>query len=147
VSVPPRLHLVDLVPHDYEATLAFYRRLGAEVEDGPGGEIRHAHIHYEGIDIHVDNEPLAALYNSSWRSGDQVRVVLGWLVAAREDVDATYADMTAAGYMVVQCPYDAFWGARYAIVGDPDGLHVGIMSPSEEARRYWPPTPAPSSAE
>ena len=71
-------------------------------------------------------------------------MVLGWLVSSRDDVDFTYADMTAAGHMGVQVPYDTFWGARYAIVADPDGHHVGIMSPSDEARKYWPPTPAPS---
>ena len=140
----PRFHLVDIVARDYEATLSFYRRLGAEVEDGAPGEIRHAHIHYDGVDIHVDNEHLAGLYNSSWQAGEQTRVVLGWLVSSRDDVDSTYADMTAAGHMGVQVPYDTFWGARYAIVADPDGHHVGIMSPSDEARKYWPPTPAPS---
>ena len=145
MSDPPRFNLVDIVASDYEATLAFYQRLGADVEDGPPGDIRHAHIHYEGVDIHLDNEHLAALYNSSWRSGQQTRVVLGWVVATREDVDATYADMTAGGYPGVQCPYDTFWGARYAIVADPDGHHVGIMSPSDDARKYWPPTPPPTS--
>ena len=144
----PRFNLVDIVARDYEATLAFYRRLGADVEDGPPGDVRHAHIHYEGVDIHLDNEHLAALYNSSWRAGEQTRVVLGWQVATRRDgVDATYGDMTAAGFRGVQCPYDTFWGARYAIVADPDGLHVGIMSPPDEARKHWPPTPAPSSTD
>jgi len=147
VTEPPRFHLVDIVASDYEATLAFYRRLGADVEDGLPGEIRHAHIHYDGVEIHVDNEHLAGLYNSSWRAGEQTRVVLGWLVATRDDVDATYADITDAGYDGVQCPYDTFWGARYAVVADPDGHHVGIMSPSDEARRSWPPTPAPASGD
>ena len=72
---------------------------------------------------------------------------LEWMVNPREDVDATYADMRGAGYAAVQCPYDAFWGARYAIVADPDGQQVGLMSPSDEARKYWPPTPAPASDE
>jgi len=147
VSDPPQFDLVDIVAGDYEATLAFYQRLGAHVEDGPPGDVRHAHIHYDGVEIHLDNEHLAGLYNSSWRSGEQTRIVLGWKVATRDDVDASYADMTAAGYAGVQCPYDTFWGARYAIVADPDGHHVGIMSPSDAARKYWPPTPAPTAAD
>jgi hypothetical protein len=32
-------------------------------------------------------------------------------------------------------PYDAFWGARYAIVEDAGGNAVGIMSPVDPARR------------
>ena len=35
-------------------------------------------------------------------------------------------------------------GARYAIVVDPDGNDVGIMSPSDDTMRSWPPTPSPS---
>lgn len=140
----PRFHLVDIVAHDYDATVAFYRRLGADVVDGEPGDIRHAHIDYGDVEIHVDNERLAALYNSSWRSGPQTRVVLGWRVAARHDVDAAYADMEAAGYQGVQRPYDAFWGARYAVLADPDGNHVGLMSPIDEAKKYWPPAPPPA---
>ena len=147
VTERPRFNLVDIVAHDYDATLTFYRRLGAEVEDGPRGEIRHAHIHYDGVEVHIDNEHLAGLYNSAWRAGEQTRVVLGWQVPTRDDVDATYADMKGAGYDTVQCPYDTFWGARYAIVADPDVLPVGIMSPSDEEQKYWPPTPAPRSAD
>ena len=141
----PRFNLVDIVARDYDATLAFYRRLGANVDDGVPGEIRHAHIHYDDVEIHIDNEHLAGLYNSSWRSGEQTRVVLGWQVATRDDVDTIYADMNHAGYTTVQCPYDTFWGARYAILRDPDGHHVGIMSPPDDSRKYWPPNPAPTS--
>ena len=53
--------------------------------------------------------------------------------------------MTGAGYEGAQPPYDAFWGARYAVLVDPDGNHVGLMSPSEDARKYWPPKPAPTA--
>jgi hypothetical protein len=35
--------------------------------------------------------------------------------------------------------HDAFWGARYAIVGDPDRRDVGIMSPSNAEHRDPPP--------
>ena len=34
---------------------------------------------------------------------------------------------------------DTFFGARYAIVADPDGRSVGIMSPIDPARRSAPP--------
>ncbi|MEZ0293214.1 MAG: VOC family protein [Solirubrobacteraceae bacterium] len=61
----------------------------------------------------------------------------------RDAVDALHADLTAAGHPSRQRPYDAFWGARYAIVEDPDGNPVGLMSPSDDARRHWPPEPPP----
>jgi len=139
----PRFNLVDLVAHDFEATVAFYRLLGVEVDDGPPGDIRHAHIEFGEVQIHLDNEHLAALYNSSWRTSVQSRVVVGFQVDRREEVDERYADMTGAGYLGAQPPYDTFWGSRYAVVVDPDGNHVGLMSPPEDARKYWPPEPAP----
>jgi len=57
--------------------------------------------------------------------------------------DLRRTELTAAGYRGQQRPYDAFFGARYAVVEDPDGNPVGLMSPVEPARRSSPPTPAP----
>jgi hypothetical protein len=45
----------------------------------------------------------------------------------------------------VQVPYDAFWGARYAIVADPDGNEVGLMSPRDDDRRSFPPADSPDA--
>jgi uncharacterized glyoxalase superfamily protein PhnB len=142
----PRFDLVDVVARDYDATIAFYRALGVDLEPGPEGEIRHAEASFGDLHLHVDNEHLASLYNASWRAGEQVRVVLGFKVPSRDAVDERYASLTAAGYAAVQPPFDAFWGARYAIVADPDGNHVGLMSPSDDAFRHWPPVPSPSPA-
>jgi uncharacterized glyoxalase superfamily protein PhnB len=140
----PALQPAGLVPRAYDATLGFYRKLGVHIEDGPPGDIRHAHLDGD-VTIHIDNEHLAGLYNSSWRSGEQSRVVVGFRVDSAQDVDARYADRTDAGYVGVQPPYDTFWGARYAILADPDGTHVGLMSPPDDTLRYWPPDPAPRS--
>jgi uncharacterized glyoxalase superfamily protein PhnB len=60
-------------------------------------------------------------------------------VATRADVDAVYRDMTAAGHRGLQEPIDAFWGARYAIIEDPDGIAVGVMSPISPDRKSPPP--------
>jgi len=46
--------------------------------------------------------------------------------------------------MKQQAPYDAFWGARYAIVEDPDGNAVGLMSPIDPDRRTAPPSSGPA---
>ena len=72
-----------------------------------------------------------------------MRVVVGFSVASREAVDRLYQELTTAGYGGRQPPFDAFWGARYAIVADPDGNDVGLMSPMEESRRT-PPAESPS---
>ena len=48
------------------------------------------------------------------------------------------ATLAADGVPVQQPPCDAFWGARYAIVSDPDGNAVGIMSPVDPDRSRSP---------
>ena len=53
--------------------------------------------------------------------------------------------VTGAGYRGQQPPYDAFWGARYAVVEDPDGNAVGIMSPSDPDRRSMARPPGQST--
>ena len=60
-------------------------------------------------------------------------------MGSREAVDEVYADLTAAGYVGLQPPHDAFWGARYAIVEDPDGIAVGLMSPISPDFKSVPP--------
>ena len=67
------------------------------------------------------------------RGGSRRRCVLGFKFASRDEVDRVYADLTGAGYRGQQPPYDAFWGARYAVVEDPDGNAVGLMSPIDPA--------------
>ena len=66
-------------------------------------------------------------------------MVVGFSVATRAAVDAVFRDMTGAGYRGLQEPHDAFWGARYAIIEDPDGIAVGVMSPISPDRKSPPP--------
>jgi catechol 2,3-dioxygenase-like lactoylglutathione lyase family enzyme len=88
-----------------------------------------------GIDLDLDSIEFAGHWNHGWRGG---MGVLGFKVDNRERVDEIYADLVAAGYRRQQPPYDAFWGARYAVIEDPDGNAVGIMSPVNPDRRSQP---------
>jgi uncharacterized glyoxalase superfamily protein PhnB len=54
-------------------------------------------------------------------------------------VDRIYAGLTSAGHPGLAPPHDAFWGARYAILEDPNGIAVGVMSPIDPARKTSPP--------
>lgn len=58
---------------------------------------------------------------------------------SRADVDRIFAALTEAGYTALTAPHDAFWGSRYAILQDPDGIAVGLMSPADPAFRSTPP--------
>ena len=146
-DAPPVLSQLNLVARDFDATRAFYCRLGVNVPAGvtmPDGS-RHAEATLaNGFVLEFDDLALARTYNAAWRRpGGSSRALIGFSVPTREAVDARYADLIAAGYEGRQPPYDTFWGARYAVVADPDGNDVGIMSPLDPSRRSWPPQESP----
>ncbi len=142
----PRFNQVNLVVEDMEAAVAFYQALGMTVRfDGgewpPGSGARHvAFDNGEGAIFELDNPAMARIYHAGWRSPDpEARtVLLGFSLPSREAVDETYQALVAAGHTGRQEPYDAFFGARYAVVCDPAGNDVGLMSPIDQRRRYTP---------
>ncbi len=142
----PDLNQLDLVVADMAATIAFYRALGVEIPETAlwrtATGIHHVDITMPGgLIVHFDSAALAKVYDRGWRepSGTGTRNVLGFRVSSREDVDRIHERLTGLGHRGAQPPYDAFWGSRYAIVEDPDGNHVGIMSAADPSRRSAPP--------
>jgi uncharacterized glyoxalase superfamily protein PhnB len=122
-------------------SLAFYRRLGLDIPApwSVGGAGHHAKAATDGdVDLEFDSHQLAKAYNEGF-SAERGRVVIGVGLDSREAVDALWHGLLAEGAQGLQPPFDAFWGARYAIVEDPDGNPVGLMSPVDPARRSAPP--------
>lgn len=143
----PAFSTISIVARDPAASIAFYRLLGLDLEDHSGDEGDITHITVRGTkpaDLDIDSQNLAEIYNAGARTGRSRGVVIGFSVGSRQEVDDLYAMLTAAGHEGLQPPWDAFWGARYAVVADPDGNDVGIMSPMDDTMRAWPPTPSPS---
>jgi uncharacterized glyoxalase superfamily protein PhnB len=141
VAEVPILAQLNLVVRDMEAALAFYRRLGwsfrTPTADHAAAELPN------GVRVELDSVAFAATWDAGYHGGTGSSAVVGVATSSREEVDRRYADLVAHGGRPHQPPYDAFWGARYAIVDDPDGHPVGLMSPTEESRRYWPPCEPP----
>ena len=140
----PVFNQFNLVVTDMEASLRFYRRLGLTI---PEADAQWANHHRtatmpNGIDLDFDSVTFAQQWNRGWQAtGGGAMGVLGFGVPSRDAVDALYADVVGAGYTSQQPPYDAFWGARYAVVEDPDGNAIGLMSPVDPERRTQPPKP------
>ena len=137
VAEAPVPDQVNLVVSDMKATVAFYRRLGLTIaHTAPAWQDHHRNALVPGgLDIDFDSVSFARHWDKGWRGG---MGVLGFKVESRERVDEIFEDLTADGYTGQQAPYDAFWGARYAVVEDPDGNPVGIMSPIDAARKADP---------
>ena len=148
-KIRPVLNQINIVSRDPGASIVFYRRLGVDIpEDGvwrTASGVHHVNAVRgqapEGACLEIDSVTLSRIWNTGWKNTADVggRVVIGFHVATREDVDAIYGDMTAAGHRGLQPPFDAFWGARYAVIEDPDGLAVGLMSPADDSKRSAPP--------
>jgi uncharacterized glyoxalase superfamily protein PhnB len=138
----PMLDQVNLVVQNMDAMVAFYQLLGVEVERPPAPwDAHHRSVRMpDGLDLDLDSSVFASQWNRGWPTG-RAAPVLGFRVSRRETVDAIFARLTEAGYEGQQPPYDAFWGARYALVADPDGNTVGIMSEADAARRSQPTAP------
>jgi predicted enzyme related to lactoylglutathione lyase len=142
----PVLNQINLVVRDMDAMIRFYEKLGVEIAPAAAPWDRHHRTlsNPDGIDFDLDSTGFAGQWNEGWAPG-RTGPVIGFRIASREAVDALYADLSSSGYAGQQPPYDAFWGARYAVVSDPEGNSVGLMSPIDPARRSTPPTPPPAS--
>jgi catechol 2,3-dioxygenase-like lactoylglutathione lyase family enzyme len=129
----PAFNQVSIVVKDMEVSVAFYRRLGLEIPDADPAwqDVHRAANMPDGIGLDLDSAGFAPKWDRGWRGGPGV--VLGFHAPSREAVDKMYADLTSAGYRAQQPPYDAIWGARYAVVEDPDGNPVGLMSEPDPA--------------
>jgi uncharacterized glyoxalase superfamily protein PhnB len=142
----PDLHMLNVIVGDMTASLDFYRRLVA-ASDGTDASAAHTQLRMPGgFSLELDTAESARLWHAGWRADpSSVSVVIGFALPTRAAVDERYAELTAAGYPGRQPPFDAFWGARYAIVADPDGNDVGLMSPIDQSRGTWPPQESPSA--
>lgn len=135
---------INIVARDVAASVDFYRRVGLTFDDdlGDPGDIQHA-LAYD-TEFSIDNVRLAELYNAEWRTAETPNsVLLTAQLPTRRAVDERYAELTTAGHRGLQAPWDAFWGARYAVVADPDGNSVGLESPREADHRPTPPQQSP----
>jgi predicted lactoylglutathione lyase len=137
---------LNLVCSDIEATVGFYRLLGVAIPEARLWRTDTGVHHVQGIEaggaseFEFDSQDLARVYNAGYlESPTPAGVIVGFRVPSRDGVDQLHAALVQAGHASRQEPYDAFWGARYAIVADPDGRDVGLMSPSDPGRRAASP--------
>ncbi|HZN15364.1 MAG TPA: VOC family protein [Acidimicrobiales bacterium] len=132
---------IELIVKDMAAAIAFYARLGVEFPDGAAAQPHMAVELPNGIELSFDTLDFTRWgFDPGWTHGPGTINTLQWSMPTREAVDDVYADLTGAGYHGHLAPHDAFWGARYAIVMDPDGNAVGFQSPPDPSKRVGPPT-------
>ncbi|MGH3873857.1 MAG: VOC family protein [Pseudonocardiaceae bacterium] len=129
MSIDARLDLIGLVVADMATSLAFYRRLGLDI---PAGADAAPHVEVAlpgGLRLAWDTEDTIRSFAPGWQAGGGGnRTSLAFRLPDPAAVDAAYRELTAAGYHGEHAPWDAFWGQRYAVVHDPDGVTVDLFA-------------------
>jgi uncharacterized glyoxalase superfamily protein PhnB len=144
----PRFQQVNVVVGDVGAAVGFYRLLGIDIPEAMEWPVGSGAFHVEAhhgddagtASFELDNGAMTAIYTEGVPVG---KVIIGFEVGTSAAVDETYQRLTGAGHAGIRAPYNAFWGARYAVVQDPDGNPVGLMGPRDRAANYVPATPTP----
>ena len=143
---PPRARFggIDIVTKDFMQAVEFYRELGLDIpadkiwSDDAGPQ----HLDLKlvddgkfGVGFDIDTVKLTAGYSPAWTesAAKGAASMISFRVDASEDVDALHDHMVSLGHPSHLAPWDAFWGARFAIIVDPSGNHVSIMGPMKEA--------------
>ena len=125
--------MLNVIVRAMAASLDFYQRLGIAIPGEAAGD----HVQLKmpgGFSLELDTAESARLWHAGWRADPaSARVVLGFMLASRVAVDDRYAELIATGYRARQPPFDAFWGARYAVVADPDSNDGRLV----ERRERW----------
>ena len=140
------LDQLNLICNDVDATISFYRLLGLDISESTVWRTESGSHHVEvkmpnGFELAFDSNALAAVYNSGsiHRTNSGTRNVLSFRVHNPDKVDSICKTLKELGYSVSQEPYNTFWGSRYAIIEDPDGNLVGLMSEPDPSLVTDPP--------
>ena len=128
-------HTIDIVVADMAASLKFYRTLGLATPHDGDAEEQVQVATPGGATLGFVTEALMKGHNPYWVQPVGQRVTFACRCDSADEVDATYARVVAAGYEGRQEPWDAPWGQRYAMLGDPDGNRVDLFAAITEAGR------------
>jgi lactoylglutathione lyase len=120
--------LVNLYTHDIEAGLRFYRDLiGFEetFRTPTEGPPEHVELQLNGFTIGLGTvEAAKRVHGVDASPGSPAMVFVLWT----EDVDASYAELVAAGAPAIQPPHNSGNNNRNALLRDPDGNLVEIVA-------------------
>jgi len=126
----PNLNALGIAVADMAASIRFYRLLGLDVPETPD----EGHVDTflpNGVRFMLDSEEVIRSFLPDWSRNNGNQISLALECASTAEVDEIYARVTAAGFEGEKEPWDADWGQRYALLGDPDGVRVNLYAPLE----------------
>jgi uncharacterized glyoxalase superfamily protein PhnB len=108
-------------------SIAFYRLLGLDVPETPD----EGHVDTflpNGVRFMLDTEDVVRSFNPDWARADGNQLSIAFECGSPAEVDEVYARVVAGGFEGEKEPWDAFWGQRYALLADPDGVEVNLYA-------------------
>jgi uncharacterized glyoxalase superfamily protein PhnB len=124
----PQLNAIGITVSDMAASIRFYRLVGLDVPDTPSEGHVDAFLP-SGVRFMLDSEEVVRSFLPDWKRADGNQIAIAIECASPAEVDEIYARVVAAGFEGEKEPWDAFWGQRYALLGDPDGVRVNLYAP------------------
>ncbi len=123
----PLMDGIEVAVSNLAASIAFYSRLGLEFPPGSESEPHSEAPLGPSMRLMLDTEAMLRQIDPDWSAGPGGRLGLAVRLPDPEALDLLYAELAVDGLGVKQ-PWDAFWGQRYAVVADPDGLHIDLYA-------------------
>jgi catechol 2,3-dioxygenase-like lactoylglutathione lyase family enzyme len=124
-----KLGFIGIVTRDMAESLAFYRALGVPIAEG-NDDAPHVDAKLDdGTALAWDTIETIRGFDPGYvpASGGH-RIALAFHKESPAEVDAAFAELTAAGYAAHVQPWDAQWGQRYATLLDPDGNSIDLFA-------------------
>ncbi len=124
----PELNAIGIVVSDMAASIRFYRLLGLDMPETPD----EGHIEApqpNGTRLMLDSEEVVKSFQADWSRETGNQVSLAFQCDSPAGVDEVYGRVTGGGFEGEKEPWDAFWGQRYALLRDPDGVEVNLYAP------------------
>jgi uncharacterized glyoxalase superfamily protein PhnB len=126
----PELNAIGIVVSDMAASIRFYRLLGLDLPETPD----EGHVEApepNGTRLMLDSEEVVKSFLPEWSRETGNQVSLAFECGSSAEVDQVYARVIGGGFEGEKEPWDAFWGQRYALLRDPDGVEVNLYAPLE----------------
>jgi len=123
----PELNAIGIVVSDMATSIRFYRLLGLDMPETPD----EGHVEASmpsGVRLMLDSEEVVRTFQPEWSRETGNQVSLAFQCSSPAEVDEVYARIIAASFEGEKEPWDAFWGQRYALLGDPDGVRINLYA-------------------